>query len=136
MNSVLLIALGIFTVVIGLIVFNYRKMKHGPEVKKSDKIILLNKKNFSSQIRQGTVLVDFYAAEYAPCKAMMPVLNDIAESKTDTVKIAKVNVKHQNYLTTKCKIKDLPTMILYKDGKEVKRFVGVKTKRFLLKEIG
>ncbi|NQU86285.1 MAG: thioredoxin [Mariniphaga sp.] len=123
------------TLFIGFIVFNYFRSKNAPEVKKSSKILIVNKKNFSGITRRGLVLVDFWAAWCQPCKLMLPVLNEIAETESVDVKVAKVNVEYEKQLAAKFKIKNIPTCIIFKDGVEYKRFSGVKTKRFLLKEI-
>lgn len=135
MNNILLWVIIGVVLFIGVIVFNYFRMKNAPPVKKSSKIFILNKKNFGSITRRGVVLVDFWAAWCQPCKLMVPVLNEIAESDNVDVKVAKVNVEYEKQLAAKFNIRSIPTMILFKDGKEHKRFTGVKTKRFLMKEI-
>ena len=65
---------------------------------------------------------------------MIPVLNEVAEEAGDKVTIAKVNVDEQKATAAKFGIRSIPTMILFQNGKEVKRIVGVKTKDYLLKE--
>ena len=54
---------------------------------------------------------------------------------TDKVTIAKVNVDNQQQLAQKHKIRNIPTLVMFENGKEVKRFIGVKSKKFLLKEV-
>ena len=115
--------------------YNAWKIKRTPEVKKSDKILTLNTKNFKSQTRSGVVLVDFWAPWCGPCKAIAPVLNDVAEELDGEVKIGKLNVDHNQQVAGKHKVRNIPTMVLFKDGQEIKRFVGVKTKKFLIKEL-
>jgi thioredoxin 1 len=133
--DILLWILGGIALFVGFIVFNYFRMKNTPEVKKSSKILILNKKNFVNTTRKGLVLVDFWAAWCQPCKLMVPVLNEIAEADNVDVKVAKINVEYEKQLAAKFKIRNIPTLILFKDGIEYKRFSGVKTKRFLIKEI-
>ena len=116
-------------------VYAYRKMKNVPAVTDSENIKKLNNKNYKLIIRQGTVLVDFWAPWCAPCKMMAPVLNEIAEKENDKVTIGKVNVDQQQELAAKYKIRNIPTMILFHNGKEVTRLVGVKSKQAILKEI-
>ena len=117
------------------VVYSVRKMKNMPAVQDSDKIKVLNNSNFKIITRQGLILVDFWAPWCAPCRMMAPILNEIAESDNSRVTIAKLNVDHEKQLAQKFKVRGIPTMILFNKGKEVKRFVGVKSKQFLLNEI-
>ncbi len=70
-----------------------------------------------------------------PCKMMAPVLNQVAENVQGPARVAKVNVEEYQNLAGKFKVRSIPTLLLLKDGKEVNRFVGVKSKDFLLKQI-
>ncbi|MEI7981261.1 MAG: thioredoxin [Bacteroidota bacterium] len=122
-------------VLVGFFILSARqKMKSLKNVKESDKIKILTDQNFQNKIKTGTVLVDFWAAWCMPCKLMVPVLNDVAEETNGKVTIAKVNVDEQKATAAKFGIRSIPTMILFQNGREVKRIVGVKTKEYLLKE--
>jgi thioredoxin 1 len=134
MNTFLYIVVGALVVFIGLMVYSYRKMKHTPPVETSKKIRVLNNGNFKTVVRNGLVLVDFWAPWCGPCKMVAPVLNEIAE-ETNRFAIAKLNVDQNQPIAQKYKVRSIPTMILFRDGQEVKRFVGFKTKNALLKEI-
>jgi thioredoxin 1 len=133
----------LFFIVLGVIlvaVFGYgfyttQKMKKAPDVPNSAKIKTLSDKTFSQQIKSGIVLVDFWASWCMPCKMMAPILNDVAENVTGNVTIAKLNIEQNQSAATKYKVRSIPTLIMFKDGKEVNRIVGVKQKDFLLKEI-
>lgn len=132
----LYIALGIGLLVIAYMIYSYKKMKNVKDVSPSKKIKILTKKNYKTGIKKGLVLVDFWAPWCAPCKIIAPTLNEIAEEKSDEVTIAKVNVDQYKQVAQKFKIRNIPTLVLFKDGREVKRIMGVKSKRALLKEIG
>lgn len=132
---VTLIIVGVLVVFIVYVAISYKKAQNMPDTPNSPKIKVLNIKNFKSQIRSGITLVDFWAPWCGPCKMMAPILNDLAESAGENVKIGKVNVDHNQPLAGKYKVRNIPTMVLYKQGKEINRFVGVKNKKFLLKEI-
>lgn len=88
------------------------------------------------QSNDKLVLVDFWAPWCAPCKMVAPILNEIAEENSNTVTIAKVNVDQNQQISQKYNVRNIPTMILFKDGKVMKRITGVKPKKILLKEIG
>ncbi len=132
-----LIVLG--TIVLGIIVLRWiamRKIKNTPLVPNHEKILTLTDKNFQQQTKNRLVLVDFWAEWCAPCRMMAPILNEVAAELDGKAFVGKVDVQQYQDLSTKFKIRGIPTLILFKDGKEVNRFVGVKTKEFLLKEIG
>ena len=81
------------------------------------------------------MLVDFWAAWCGPCKMMAPILNDLSEELDGNNSIGKLNVEQYQSVSASYQVRGIPTMILFKDGKEINRFVGIKTKAFLLREI-
>ena len=130
-----IIVLAALVVLVGLLILNARqRMKSFKDVKESEKIKIFTDQNFQNKIKTGIVLVDFWAVWCMPCKMMVPVLNELAEETNGKVIIAKVNVDEQKATAAKFSIRSIPTMILFQNGKEVKRIVGVKTKDYLLKE--
>lgn len=80
-------------------------------------------------------MVDFWASWCVPCKAMAPVLNELAEELDEKVKICKLNVDENQQLAVKYAVRSIPTLILFRNGKEIDRFVGVKSKSFLTGKI-
>ena len=134
--TIFFIVLGVILVVVfGYGFYTTQKMKKAPDVPNSAKIKTLSDKTFAQQIKSGVVLVDFWASWCMPCKMMAPILNDVAEHATGNVTIAKLNVEQNQSTATKYKVRSIPTMILFKDGKEMNRIVGVKQKDYVLKEI-
>jgi thioredoxin 1 len=117
-----------------LLVVAKRKMGSIPSVANSPKVFNFTDQNFSNKIKNGVVLVDFWAAWCGPCKMMGPVLNDLAEDVEGKVTIAKVNVEEQKMTASKFKIRSIPTMILFKNGAEIHRFTGFKSKDTILRE--
>ena len=135
MSTTYIIIISVSVAFIALIVFSYYKTKRLDNSKKSDKILVLDKKNFKPAVSKGLVLVDFWAAWCGPCKMMNPVLNDVAEDKNFKAKVAKVNVEHNQGLASAYKVRSIPTLIVFQNGKEINRFQGFKSKKFLMKEI-
>jgi thioredoxin 1 len=129
------ILLGIVIVVFITLIFVARK-KIGsiPIVADSPKVMTLTDQNFSNKIKKGVVLVDFWAAWCGPCKMMAPILNDLAEQVDGKVTIGKVHVEEQKITSSKFKIRSIPTMILFKNGIEIHRFIGYKSKETILRE--
>lgn len=129
----------ILAVLLGLIVlmniYARAKMKNAPKVADSEKILTLTDKNFNQQTKGKLVLVDFWAEWCGPCRMMAPVLNEISSELPDGKYVGKVNIETYQSMAQRFNVRNIPTMILFKDGKEVNRFVGVKSKDFLLKQM-
>ncbi len=131
------IILGVLAVGMGFLVFrSYLRMKHIKSVPESNQIKILTDHNFKNQIKNGVVLVDFWAAWCMPCKLMAPALNELAEDPDNKAEIAKLNVDEQRATASKFGIRSIPTSILFKNGKEVDRLVGVKSADQLRRAIG
>ena len=135
METSLIIVFAILGVFAYYIYYQYKKMKNTPVVADNDKILHLNVSNFQKEINKGVVLVDFWADWCMPCKILAPILNEAAAEVTGNAKIGKLNVDECQIIASKYNVRSIPTMILFKDGKETERFVGVKQKDFLLKKL-
>lgn len=96
-----------------------------------NKIVTLTAKSYEQEISKGLVLVDYWAVWCGPCRKMEPVLEQIA-AETD-VKVGKLNVDDYKAVARAKGVSTIPTMFIYKDGKEVERLAGVYTKEKLLK---
>jgi thioredoxin 1 len=88
----------------------------------------LTASDFYSEIASGPVLVDFWAGWCMPCKMLAPVIDEIDAEAGDKVKIAKVDVDAESAIAMEFGVMSIPTVILFKDGKELQRFVGVQPK--------
>ena len=99
------------------------------------KVLTLTDQNFQQQTKNKVVLIDFWASWCAPCRMMAPVLNDVATELKGNSHVGKVDIQQYQSLANKFRVRNIPTMILLKNGTEVNRFVGIKSKEFLLKEI-
>jgi len=131
----LIIAVVVIAVVAVLIIRSYSKMKNAPAVADSELIEHLTAQNFAHKTKSGVVLVDFWADWCMPCKMMAPILNEVAEATEGTATIYKLNVDEQQQVAAKYGIRNIPTMILFKDGKEVERIIGVKPKDYIISSI-
>lgn len=135
MNTVLIITGALILAFAVLYLVARSKIKNTPVVKDNDDIIKLTDKNFDHQTKNKVVLVDFWAEWCMPCRIMAPVLNDLAGDLNGNAYVGKVDVEQNRELAQKHNVRNIPTMVLFKNGKEVNRFVGVKTKDFLMNQI-
>ncbi len=96
----------------------------------ADSIVLLTEENFTSETSTGITLVDFYADWCGPCKMITPIIEELSQELTD-VKIAKVDIDTNQTVTGNFNVTSVPTIVILKDGQEVERVVGVKSKEDL-----
>lgn len=97
----------------------------------------LNSENFEKEVLQSekTVLIDFWASWCGPCKMMLPVVDNIAETMKEKIKVCKVNVDENQDLAEKYGVMTIPTFLIIKNGKETGRTIGVQSKEDILKLI-
>ena len=85
----------------------------------------INSNNFDEEIARGRVLVDFYADWCGPCKMMSPILDEF--SKISDIEVKKINVDSNELIAKRYGIMSIPTLILFEDGREVKKNIGYLT---------
>lgn len=115
--------------IIALIVLN--RFKKAPMVENHEKILVLTDQNFNQSIQNKMVLVDFWAEWCMPCKVMAPILNDLSAELPEGKFIGKIDIEKYPKMSQKYGIRGIPTLVLFQNGKEIDRFVGVKQKAFL-----
>jgi thioredoxin 1 len=103
----------------------------------SDTAIHLTEATFDQQLAShpGVLMVDFWAEWCAPCRAIAPVLEELARDSGGTVALAKVNVDENHGLAARYGIRSIPTILLVKDGTVVDQVVGAVPKAQLKKKL-
>lgn len=93
----------------------------------------LNKHNFAEEVfnSEKPVLVDFWAPWCGPCRMLAPVVEELAEENTETLKFGKVNIDEEPELAERFGVFSIPTLILVKDGEVIATSVGYKPKHEL-----
>ncbi len=103
----------------------------------SKEIMEINDSNFKEGILKSNlpVLVDFWAPWCGPCKMIAPVIEELASEYAGKLKVGKVNVDDCPATATDFGVMNIPTLILFNNGEEVKRIVGVTSKREIASKI-
>ena len=96
------------------------------------KALALDESNFATNIAQGVTLVDFWAPWCGPCQVQGPIVDDVSARAPQGVKIAKLNVDEAGGVAGQYGVMSIPTLIIFKDGEEVNRFVGVQAADVLI----
>ena len=91
-------------------------------------VIDVKRSNFQEEVISADklVLVDLYATWCAPCKALAPVLEELADKYADKIKVVKVNVDEEESIAAKFGIASIPTVIFFKNGQTAASFVGLR----------
>ncbi len=80
--------------------------------------------NFEQEVKEGTVVIDFWAPWCGPCRVQSPILEQLGEEMPD-VKIAKVNVDEEPALAQAFNVMSIPTLVFYRDGKQFNKVIGL-----------
>lgn len=98
-------------------------------------IIEVNKDNFDEVVGSGLVLADFNADWCGPCRMLKPMLEEIASLRSDA-KIVSINIDNEEELAEEYGVSSIPCLVLFKDGKEVSRSIGLKPKEEIESMLG
>ena len=100
-------------------------------------LLEIKESNFEEEVLkyEGTVLVDFWAPWCGPCRMQTPILERVAESSEISAKIAKVNTDEAPSIAQKYDVSSIPTLIIFKGGKEVEKMIGVQPEDVLKKKL-
>ena len=89
--------------------------------------------NFGAEVEQGSglVIVDFWAEWCGPCRAIAPILEQLASTYTGKVRVAKVDVDQNQKTTMRFNVRSIPALLFFKDGKHVDTVIGLTQKAAL-----
>ena len=92
---------------------------------------IVDTQSFDEAVKDGVVLVDFYADWCGPCKMLSPILDELAEDLDGKATVIKVNVDTENALAAKYQVQSIPALKVFKDGKVVEETMGFQPKQKL-----
>ena len=100
-------------------------------------VVTITKENFEQEVLQSAkpVLLDFWASWCGPCRMLSPVVDEVAEERTD-VKVGKVNVDEQPELAGQFGVMSIPTLLVFEQGKLVRQAVSARPKASVLELLG
>ena len=100
-------------------------------------VVTITKDNFESEVLRSEkpVLLDFWASWCGPCRMLSPIVDEVAEERTD-VKVGKVNVDKQSELAAQFGVMSIPTLLVFEGGKLVRQAVGARPKAGVLELLG
>lgn len=100
-------------------------------------VITITKENFEQEVLHSTqpVLLDFWASWCGPCRMLSPVVDEVAEERTD-VRVGKVNVDEEPELAGEFGVMSIPTLLVFENGKLVRQAVGARPKASVLELLG
>ena len=121
--------------IVGYILYSFIKAKRRMNRPASENVKILDDANFDTTVKSGVSLVDFWAAWCGPCKVQGPIVDEVADEMVDKANVCKVDVDQNQRISQKYGIRNIPTILILKDGKPVEKFVGVKPRNVLIKAI-
>jgi len=92
---------------------------------------IMSSDDFETAIKNGVTLIDFNAPWCAPCRAQEPILAKLATQFEEKAQVSAMNIDNNREIAGKLGIQSIPTLIIFKNGKEIQRFVGLQSENTL-----
>lgn len=98
-----------------------------------DKVIEVSSETWDKEVIQvkRLVMVDFYATWCGPCKKLAPIIEELAQENYPKLKVCKIDIDKNKDIYVKYKVVGIPCLIFFKDGKDIDRIIGLRTKKYI-----
>ncbi len=123
-------------IILAFVAINGKAFSQKGDKPAEGKVKIITDQDFEKTIKKGITLVDFWAVWCGPCRRQAPIIEELANENTNKkIKIGKLDVDHNKVTSNKFSVRNIPTLIIFKDGKEIKRLVGLQDKQTILAEL-
>ena len=136
MFYLLIISFVLFLLIVGITLYQRSQSGGQPTVNDSNFTIReISDQEFEELTGTGVVLIDFWAPWCSPCRMQAPVIRQIAKEMQEEVKCFKINVDDHKKAARRMKIKNIPNIIIFRDGEPVRQIIGSKPKHLIMKAL-
>jgi len=122
-------------IILALVAFSGKTYSQKVEKPAEEKVKIITDQEFDKTIKKGITLIDFWATWCGPCRRQAPIVEEIANEVSKKIKIGKLDIDKNKIAASTYSVRNIPTLIIFKDGKEVKRLVGLQDKQTILNEL-
>ncbi|MFZ4412803.1 MAG: thioredoxin [Bacteroidales bacterium] len=122
-------------IILVFVAFNGKTFAQKAEKPADEKVKIITDQDFDKTIKKGITMIDFWATWCGPCRRQAPIVEEIANEVSKKIKIGKLDVDKNKIASNTYSVRNIPTLIFFKDGKEVKRLVGLQEKQAILNEL-
>jgi len=124
-----------FIIILAFVAFSGKAFSQKAEKPAEEKVKIITDQDFDKTIKKGITMIDFWATWCGPCRRQAPIVEEIANEVSKKIKIGKLDVDKNKIASSTYSVRNIPTLIIFKDGKEVKRLVGLQDKQTILTEL-
>ncbi len=119
-------------ILLAFVAFSGKVFSQATDKPANDKVKIITDLDFDKTIKKGITLIDFWAVWCGPCRRQAPIVEEIANEVSKKITIGKLDVDKNKIASSTYSVRNIPTLIIFKDGKEVKRMVGLQNKEAIL----
>jgi len=113
----------------------FSKNTNKPLLENAGEVVTITESTFDEKIKQGIVIVDFFATWCKPCKMQLPIIEETGKELSGKSSVYKLDIDKNPSIANRYRVQSIPTIIIFKNGKAVGQFVGITQKEDILSEV-